>query len=289
VQERPLSGWRILVTRPEHQSAGLIERLRTLGADPITYPTIAIAPPTDFAALDAAIDRLAAGAYDWTIFTSVNGVRALAERVGERRRGRLAGGGDRAADCVRPGYPMPPGLKIGALGPATGAASAAQGWMPCFVPTEYVAEALVAEIGDVAGDRILLLRADLVREALAAGLRERGARVDEVTAYRTIPGHGASDVVAPLRAGRVAAVTFTSSSTVRFFLDGLGAAGLDRAQARAALARTLVVCIGPVTADTARSEGLRVDAVPREYTIDGLVEALVGLSGRPRRVVGVGR
>jgi uroporphyrinogen-III synthase len=270
--ERPLAGCRIAVTRPEHQAAGLVERLRALGAEPIPCPAITITPPADYAAFDAALGRL--GEYDWLIFTSPNGVRAMFERLDQ-----LSSEGQ-GPDAGVPPLSPPPGLKIGALGPATGAASAARGWPPCFVPTEYVAEALVAEIGDVAGQKILLLRADAVREALATGLRERGAVVDEVTAYYTVRGAGAPGLVESLRRHAVDAVTFTSSSTVRFLLDGLEGCGLGRAEARALFAGVAVLCIGPVTAATAREEGLRVEAVAAEYTIDGLITALLDWSRR---------
>ncbi len=258
----PLDGWRVVVTRPEHQAAGLVTQLLALGAQPIACPAIAIAPPPAHGPLDLAIDRL--DTYDWLIFTSINGVHALAARVAARHLQ----------------FPRPAGLRIGALGPATGAAAAQQGLAPDFVPTEYVAEALVAEIGEVVGRRILLLRADAVREALATGLRERGAFVDEVTAYCTVAGRGGSRVVDRLRAHQVDAVTFTSSSTVRYFLDGLSLAGMERDEARRLLNELKVVCIGPVTASTARVEGVRIDAVPGAYTIDGLLDALVGLAAR---------
>ncbi len=257
---QPLSGWRVVVTRPQHQASGLVEQLLALGAQPIACPAIAIAPPPEHAPLDMAIDRLAS--YDWLIFTSINGVSALFDRV-QARHLQL---------------PRPATLRVGALGPATGHAAAQRGFAPDFVPSKYVAEALVDEIGDVAGQRMLLLRADAVREALAAGLRGRGALVDEVTAYCTIAGRGATGVVERLRTHDVEAVTFTSSSTVRYFLDGLGLAGMARAEARLLLNDLKVVCIGPVTAATARSEGVRVDAVPQAYTIDGLLTALVGLA-----------
>ncbi len=108
-----------------------------------------------------------------------------------------------------------------------------------------------------------------------AGLREKGADVDAIAAYRTVPGAGANELLAWLRAQEIDAVTFSSSSTVRYLLDGLEAAGLDRAAALALLQRAAVVCIGPITAETARAEGLRVDAVARESTGAGLVAALV--------------
>ena len=263
MQTEPLHGKRIVVTRAEEQSGGLLARLRALGAEAIACPAIAIAPPSDFAPLDAAIARL--HEYDWLIVTSVNGVRALLGRMTD------LGYDSRALDQLR----------IGAIGPATAEALAAHGLRAHFVPREYVAEAILAEIGDVAGLRMLLPRADIARDALTVGLRARGASVDELAAYRTIPGDGARALVDRLRARAIDAITFTSSSTVRYLLDGLEAAGIDRAEARLLQADAAVVCIGPITAATAREEGLRVDAVAREYTIDGLVAALVEWFAQP--------
>src|SRR5262249_29162778 len=149
------------------------------------------------------------------------------------------------------------------------------GLRPDFVPTAYVAESILAEIGDVAGQRILLPRADIAREALATGLHAKGAHVDEIAAYRTVPGDGAHELIAQLQGYAIDAFTFTSSSRVRYLLDGLEAAGLERDIARALLQHAAIACIGPITAATARAEGLRVDAEAHEYTGDGLVAALV--------------
>src|SRR5436853_600139 len=171
----PLQNRRIVVTRAEEQSGELIARLRALGAAPIACPAIMIVPPADFAPLDAAIARLSE--YDWLIVTSANGVRALLDRMAVLGQSPAA---------------LAP-LMIGAIGPATAQALAAHGLHARFVPTSYVAEAIVEQIGDVAGRRVLLPRADIAREALAVGLRERGrARVYD---YRA--GRGAGCVVRP--------------------------------------------------------------------------------------------
>jgi uroporphyrinogen-III synthase len=261
--ERPLHGKRIAVTRAEEQAAGLLARLRALGAEPIACPAIAIVPPEDFAPLDAAIGRLAR--YDWLIVTSANGVYALLDR--------MAALGKSAIDLAH--------LTIGAIGPATAEALAQRGLHASFVPTAYVAESILAEIGDVAGKRILLPRADIARETLAIGLRAKGAVVDEIAAYRTVPGAGARVLAGILRAGALDAITFTSSSTVRYLLDGLEQTGIGRDEARALLARTAVICIGPITAATAEEQGLPVSAVAREYTAQGVVDALVAWFAQP--------
>src|SRR4051812_1438229 len=261
--EQPLQGKRIAVTRAGEQSAGLLARLGTLGASAIACPAIAFAPPADFAALDAAIARLEQ--YDWLIVTSANGVRALLDRMA------ILGQGTAALAH----------LTIGAIGPATADALVGHGLGASFVPSAYVAESILAEIGDLAGQRILLPRADIARATLAVGLRARGATVDEIAAYRTVPGSGARELAGVLRAKALDAITFTSSSTVRYMLEGLEQAGISRDEARTLLNATAVVCIGPITAATAGEYELRVDAVAREYTTDGVVDALVEWFAQP--------
>lgn len=180
--------------------------------------------------------------YHWIVFTSRSGVEAVF-----RRTRSIAG------------------PKVAAIGPATAAALRAHGVEPDLVPAQYVAEAILDGVGPVRGLRFLLPRADIAREALVDGLEHRGAVVDEIAAYRTTE-------VAARRAelGPVDAVTFTSSSTVRGFLAG----GAVPAGAK-------VVCIGPITAQTAREHGLDVAAVAEHYTEDGLIAALVvALAGR---------
>ncbi|HET9495770.1 MAG TPA: uroporphyrinogen-III synthase [Chloroflexia bacterium] len=254
-----MQGRRIVVTRAREQAASLVERLRELGAEPLECPAISIAPLEDFSQLDAAVARL--DSYDWVIFTSVNGARALVSRLG-------AAGKSVGDLCTR---------RIAAIGPATEAELRQIGCEPAFVPDTYVAEAIIEQIDDVEGRCILLPRADIARQALATGLRERGATVDEVAAYRTVHAGGAGSLAALLSGGTIDAVTFTSSSTVRYTVEGMVEAGLDRAGAVEMLNRTAVVCIGPVTAATAADLGLRVSAVADEYTTEGLVSALVAL------------
>jgi uroporphyrinogen-III synthase len=237
-----LAGRRIVITRPAERAASLAGRLRALGAEPIMFPTIRL-EPADPAPLDAAIRALSS--FHWVILTSRAGVDAFLER--------LAACGLVPADLRE--------RQVAAIGPATAAALRAHGVEPALVPGEFVAEAIVTGIGDVRGKRILLPHADIARAALAVGLRGKGATVVEVAAYRTV----ASDVPAPAL-DDVDAVTFTSSSTVRHFVEG----GADAGDAR-------VVCIGPVTAATARELGLAVHAVAAHYTEDGLIEALEGV------------
>jgi uroporphyrinogen-III synthase len=243
----PLAGKRILVTRPRAQAADLCARLAALGAEPIVFPTIDIAPLEDTSLLDRAIDQL--GRYHWIIFTSVNGVAAFWDRL------TAAGKDVRALN----------GIHVAAIGPATAKALTDRGLQSRFIPDEYVAEAIVEGIGGVSGRRILLPRADIAREMLALALAQHGAVVDEIAAYRTLPAAPDPIGLSELRRG-VDAITFTSSSTVRNFIALVGQGDISP--------DTVIACIGPITANTARELGLRVDVVATEYTMAGLVQAL---------------
>jgi len=249
---KPLFGKRVLVTRSREQASALSQRLRELGAEPLEYPAIAIAPPKDIAPLDEAIARLPT--YDCLIFTSANGVNAFVDRMSEKGMGMQT--------LAR--------LKIAAIGPATAQALAEYGLRVDYMPQVYLAEEIVAGIGDVAGKRILLPRAARVPKQLAQALRGKGAVVDEVTAYRTLAVGAPDELKALLADGQIDIVTFTSSSTVRNLVAGLQ--GLTPADV---LSRCLVACIGPVTARTAARLGIRVDVVAKEHTIPGLVEAII--------------
>lgn len=243
---KPLANKRILITRPRAQAVDLCDKLTALGAVPIVFPTIAIASLTDTTLLDKAIHQL--DQYQWIIFTSVNGVKAFWDRL------------DLGGPQDLPGLPA----SIAAIGPATARALESHGVTVTLIPDEYIAEAIVDNIGDVRDQRILLPRADIAREALAIELQKRGALVDEIAAYRTLPAAPDPTGLAELQRG-VDVITFTSSSTVRNFV-ALGGRETGRA---------LIACIGPITAHTARELGLRVDIMAREYTMDGLVAALV--------------
>jgi uroporphyrinogen III methyltransferase/synthase len=259
--KRRLFGKRIVVTRAREQASALSEQLREAGAQPIEYPVIAFAPPEDWAPLDAALKEL--DGYDWVIFTSVNGVRFVVERMKELE-----------LDVMKLHQ-----KKLGAIGPATAAELEVAGLKAQFVPSEFVAEAVITQIGDVSGQRILLPRADIAREALVDGLQAKGATVDNVVAYRTVLGEAKSDVVTMLRDGRIDAVTFTSSSTVKNFFARLEQSGVSNDETRDLLQNVTVAAIGPITAQTARVFGLHVAIEADKYTIDGLVGALVEAFG----------
>jgi uroporphyrinogen III methyltransferase/synthase len=258
-ERRPLFGKRVLVTRAPQQATGTAALLRDYGAEPVVVPAIAIAPPGDPAPLARALSDLRCGAYAWVAFTSANGVERTWAAL-------VASGSDaRAFGAAR----------IAAIGPATAVALTLHGLRADVVAKEFRGEGLAEELlralaGDAATMRVLLPRAAKARDALPDALRGAGCVVDVVTAYETRPpgNETVAGLLAELGAGRVDAVTFTSSSTVDNLCDLLGPS------AARLLERSRIASIGPVTSATARARGLRVDVTAAEFTVPGLVRAL---------------
>ena len=246
----PLAGIRVLITRPRHQARALRDRLRHLGAQPILYPTVDIAPPSDLKPLDRAIRQWTH--YDWVVFTSTNGVRAVWNRA------------------RRLGVSLPIGPRVAAVGPATAAALRRRGRRADFIPAIHLTDEIPAGLGRVAGLWILLPRAEGARRALVDDLRHRGARLEEVLVYRTgLPARPSESLAAVLRAHQVQVVTFTSPSTVRNFIALLGEDG------NGLLHHLQIACIGPITAQAAAAAGMRAQWVASVHTTAGLVDALV--------------
>ena len=256
---RSLSGRRIVVTRPRAQAQRFIDLLEQQGAEVIAFPTIEIVPMASYERLDAAIDQLAI--YDWLIFTSVNGVQYFMDRVRTRQK--------EVASLHH--------LQIATIGPATAQAVEALSLHVHAIPEEYRAEALVTVLGEVKGKRLLLPRAAQARAVLPQELRALGAHVDEIAAYETIPPQATAvqEVHALLREGKVDMVTFTSSSTVRNF-----AALFPEDEPPTLCRKTLIGCIGPITADTAREYGMTVAVQSQVYTIPAFAEAIVEYFGK---------
>ena len=243
-ERRPLFGRRIVVTRAREQASGLRRRLEELGADVVELPSITIE------ALPVEIPELAA--FGWVAFTSANGVAAFFAA--------LQASGRDARSLGR--------LRVAAIGPGTADALVRHGISADVVPARFVAEALVEAFPDpiVADERVLVARAEQARDALPAGLGERGYDITVLAVYRTALGQPDPAALARVHAGDVDAITFTSSSTVHNLVDLLGEAPDPQ---------PIVVSIGPVTSDAARSRGLRVDAEAATSTIDGLIDALL--------------
>jgi uroporphyrinogen III methyltransferase / synthase len=254
-ESRPLYGWKVLVPRTKEQAGAMSDRLRGYGAVPVEVPTIAVEPPRTPTQMERAIKGLVTGRFEWIVFTSTNAVRAVREKLEEF-------GLDARAFA---------GVKIACVGEATADAVRSFGIKPELVPSgEQSSEGLLADFppfDDILDpiNRVLLPRADIATETLAAGLRELGWEIDDVTAYRTVrAAPPAAEIRDAIKSGGFQAVCFTSSSTVR---NLVGIAGKPHA-------RTVVACIGPQTAATAREFGLRVDVQPESATVPALVDAL---------------
>ena len=256
--DRPLFGRRIVVTRSREQAGELIEMLEERGAEAIPAPTIRVLPPEDPSGLSRACAE--AGSYDWIVFTSANAVDYFMRCL--------------LACCdVRDLK----GVRICTIGPSTSTRLAKYGIRIDLTPTESRTEALIEAMkthGHLKGAKILLPRSDIARELLAEGLREAGAEVVEIAAYRTVLAsgdrQGDHDVYRMLLDRQIDAVTFTSASTVRNFVEILG-----HDQAIDLLRTTVVASIGPVTAEAAQQLDIATSVMPDRYTIPDLVEALV--------------
>jgi len=253
-ETKPLFGRRVLVTRALEQAGTFAGILEKNGAEVIAFPTIKTVGPPSWAELDKAIKRLST--YDWAIFTSANGVKYFFDRLDK------LGLDARALK----------GVRICAVGPMTAKAIENLHLKVDLTPGEYVAEGLLAALGKrgIKGKRFLLPRALKAREVLPDEIRSLGGHIDIAPAYRTIrPAKAAGELKKLFEDKEIDAVTFTSSSTVTNF-----AAMFKKAEIKGLLTGVAIACIGPVTADTARELGLRVDVMPEKYTIPAMCKAM---------------
>jgi uroporphyrinogen-III synthase len=271
---QPLSGIRVLVGRARHQAGALSSELRNRGASVIEIPFIEIRKPRSFKPLDSALKSLAT--YDWLILTSVNGVEAMWDRLQKIWEGHDFSRAVRASKSKPALAAAGPRLRIAAIGPATRKAIEQRGMKVDVVPNEYVAESVVRSLkSKVKGKRVLLVRAKVARDVIPHELRKAGAHVDVVEAYETVvPKSSRTRLRAALKnpKKRPHVVTFTSSSTVKNFVELLGSTSKA---GRLQFADIQMASIGPVTSATLRERGLPVDIAAREFTIPGLVKAIV--------------
>lgn len=252
---RPLFGKRILVTRAQDQAAEFTDLLKLYGADPVEFPTIEVVPPESWEALDGAIRRIEQ--YHWLIFTSMNGVLYFLERL------KTAGKDVRSLK----------GIKLCAIGPRTAQEIERMGVRVDLIPEEYVAEAVIEQMGrqELKGQRVLIPRAAVARDVLPEALTRMGAHVEVVTAYRTIRPTRDMDWIKNLLQGRqISVITFTSSSTIRNFVEMVGVE-----EARRLLRGVPVACIGPITAKTVEEYGMTTHILPKDSTIPSLAQAIV--------------
>ena len=250
--DKPLRNLRVLVTRPRERADVFARKLEDLGATPVVLPTIALVPPQDWSDVDRALRHLSS--FDWVVFTSPAGVQFAMERLDA-----LGLSNDELSE-----------RRIAVIGPSTARTLRTHGLEPDFMPSRFIADAIAEELSnsDVAGKAFLLLRADIAREDLRHQLIERGAHVDEVTAYRTEHRSFSPQEISQVFDKGIDVATFTSGSTARAFIEALGTE-------RSRLDDITVACIGPITADAVRELGIDVDIVADVHTIDGLTDAIV--------------
>ena len=249
-----LKGKHILITRPAEQAKDFIEALKAQGAEPISFPTIRIISPRGWVKVDKAIENLTG--YDALIFTSVNGVKFFFQRLKEKEKNI--------------GFLKK--LKMVAIGPKTAAAIEQFHLRVDIVPQKFQAESVVEalEKKGITGKRFLLPRAEKARDVLPKEIKKRGGHIDVVTVYRISKGEGNIQEVKELfRKKLIHVITFTSSSTVKNFVELLAEKNISKM-----IKGAVVASIGPITADTAASLGIRTDIMPKNYTIPGLVKAI---------------
>jgi uroporphyrinogen III methyltransferase / synthase len=254
-ETRPLFGKKVLITRSQEQASYFAELLIEQGAEPIECATIEVLPPEDWAPLDRAIHDLKK--YHWLIFTSINGVRYFLQRL----------------QALGHDLRVLKGIRLCTIGPATAAELQRIGITPDYMPAEYRAEAIVKGLGQkkLKGARVLIPRAQVAREVLPRELTKLGADVEVVPVYRTVrPDSDLGRVRALLQEGEIDAATFTSSSTVKNFVDMLG-----RKEVPSLLKNVVIACIGPITAKTALEYGIHPRIRPKAYTIPALTDAIV--------------
>src|SRR5215831_1477219 len=255
----PLAGKRVVLTRSAEQSAELKQGLESLGAEVLLLPLVCFAPPLDWAPADVHLRRLAE--FDAVLFLSANAVRYVFDRCAQL-----------GVTAAHPDQQRP---LIAAVGPATARALAAQGIRVDYVAREHTGEALARELKDsLAGRSVLLPRSDQGNEAVSQQLRDLGANVTEIVAYRTMmPEATNSEIAAKVRGGDVDAIVFASPSAVQNFVHFVADANL----ARKIASQVRLVAIGPTTAEALRGAELSPSMVARESSAAGLIDAMEGI------------
>jgi uroporphyrinogen-III synthase len=244
---------KILITRPRAQAEPFAKQLRSAGFEPVFFPVIEIRPVEDNTALDRALEKL--DCYEWVVFTSVNAVNVVFGRLPASFNIETLG------------------VKFAAIGPKTASALEKHGITPHFVPEEYVAEAILPGLGDVRGKWILLPRAEIARKALPEAIFQADGIPHEISVYKTLPAKPDPDGLAALRSG-VDVITLTSPPTVQNFVAIARQNGLDTLHLPN---NPIFACIGPITEQAAREEGLVNLVIARKYTTEGLTEAISSL------------
>ncbi len=250
----PLAGKRIVITRAAGQSDSLIKALQERGATPVLLPLLSFAPPEDFAPLDAALRHLPQ--FDWLFLTSQNALGAVAERCKFL--------GVAFADVA-------PSLRIAAVGPATAGAAEKLGLRIAHVASRHQGAALAQELAaEMPGRHVLLPRSDRANADLIDALRNLGARVTDVVAYRTMrPSETENSRLEALACGEAEAILFFSPSAVLHLQELLGANAFRKLSAS-----IVTTAIGPVTAEALREAGARRIISATDTTVAAILESL---------------
>ncbi len=254
---KPLANKRILVTRPREQAQAFIDLLDAQGAELLVFPTITIIPPRDWGEVDAALEKISY--YDAVIFTSVNGVRFFFQRMHEK-------GMD--ISCLAD-------ASVCAIGPGTAARLQERGIRVDLIPDLFQAESLVEALAraGIAGKRYLLPRAAEARDVLPEEIVRQGGRIDVVAVYRTeSAGSDGEKLKHLLQHKGIDVISFTSSSTVRSFMEMMC---FPQAAVQDLVQGVVIACIGPITAQTVLSYGMKPDIIATTYTVEGLTKAII--------------
>jgi uroporphyrinogen III methyltransferase / synthase len=263
-----LAGKRVVITRAARQSVELVEKLEQLGAMPILLPLVAFSAPEDYGPLDAALDRLEQ--FDWIIFTSENAVRAVVKRAGVRGNLRnVAGRRSRAA----------------AVGPTTAVAAERAGFFVDYQAQTHSGAALANELGEKLRDQTIFLpRSDRANPDLPQLLRNYGAEVTEVIAYRTVtPVNLDEDKIAAIVNGQVEAILFFSPTAVEHFVGIVGKEKLRNLQNQPA-----ITAVGPITANALRQAGVDILLVAEDTIADAVIAALERHFAGPQKASAAG-
>lgn len=250
-----LQNKRILITRAAEQAQPFVDIIKQYSGVPVVFPTIRTAAVPNNEALQNAIAQLEQ--YDWLIFTSTNAVKFFMKAVTTHQLSAS-------------------GVRVGCVGTKTAAALSQYGLVAAAMPEEFVSTNIASELGDVNGKHILLPQSEIARPELARSLTVAGAHVTAVATYRTVPDMPADEAYDELEKG-VDVATFTSPSTVENFLYLTGRRG------RELLTQALIACIGPTTAAAVNEAGFSVAILPEEYTVEGLVAAIIKSVDRKAR------
>jgi uroporphyrinogen-III synthase len=241
---------KVLITRPRAQADDFADKLRSAGFEPIFFPVIEIQPIEKNIALERALEKL--NCYEWVVFTSVNAVDVVFDEYSVFFLKENAG------------------VKFAAIGPKTADALQTRGVTPDFVPDEYVAEAILPGLGDLQSKWVLLPRAEIARKALPEAIADAGGIAHEIAVYKTLPTETNPEGITAMKSG-VDIVTLTSPSTVQNFVAICKQNGLDPLNLPN---NPLFACIGPITEQAAKEEGIVKLVIAKEYTTEGLIEAI---------------